>query len=191
VKAIALIPGCSVLALVTGLGFLPAHGQNAPAAPAPTPANAALAHVRNEFAFTVRAPYAKAAPLFGADAERAWAGDWNPKFLYPASPPLDVPGAVFEVKHGGHHATWVCTSFDLKTGHVQYVYVVGGALATLIDIHLTARDASSTLVEVAYERTALTPEANDHVRQMGESDRDSGREWQEQIDAYLKTASRD
>jgi len=197
-KLISLALSGGAFALVIGLTLLRAEApgpecpvQAAPSAPsgsAPSGPGATLAHVRNEFEFTVRAPYAKAAPLFGADAERAWAGDtWNPHFLFPASAPFDVPGAVFTIEHGSHHATWVCTIFDLKAGRVQYVYTMGGALATLIEIHIAPAGASSTHVQVVYERTALASEANDHVREMGESDRNSGKEWQEAIDRYLKT----
>jgi hypothetical protein len=124
-----------------------------------------------------------------ADAERAWAGDtWNPHFVFPASAPFDVPGAVFTIERGGQHETWTCTNFDLERGRVQYAYTIAGALATLIDIHLSAPDSKSTQVHVVYERTALALEANDHVRKMDESDRESSKEWQEAIDRYLKTA---
>ncbi len=41
-----------------------------------------LAHVRNSFTLTVRARYKVAAPLFGPNGERAWAGnDWDPQFI--------------------------------------------------------------------------------------------------------------
>ena len=194
---ISLVLSCGAWGLLIGLAVLQAGASSpeqrvpppsAPSEPAPAAA-AALAHVRHEFQFTVHAPFAKAAPLFGADAERSWAGDtWKPHFLFPASAPFDVPGAVFTIERGGHHATWVCTRFDLKAGRVQYVYTIGGALATLIDIHLSAPDSKSTHVHVVYERTALGAEANDHVRGMGESDQDSGKEWQEAIDRHLKAA---
>ena len=198
-KVISLVLSGGAFALLIGLAFLQTDArspegsvQGAPSAlpgAAQATPGAALAHVRNEFEFTVYAPYARVAPLFGADAERAWAGDtWSPHFLFPASAPFDVPGAVFTIEHGGHHATWVCTSFDLKAGRVQYVYLIGSALATLIDIHLSAPDSKSTHVQVIYERTALRPDANDHVRVTGESDRDSGKEWQKAIERYLKTA---
>lgn len=43
-----------------------------------------LAHVRNSFTLTVHAPYKIAAPLFGPNGERVWAGDdWDPQFIYP------------------------------------------------------------------------------------------------------------
>jgi hypothetical protein len=144
-----------------------------------------LVHVRNEFEFTVHATYKAAAPLFGADAERVWAGaEWDPHFLYP-QPARDIPGTVFTVAHGHHAATWINTAFDLDAGHVQYVYVIPGALVTLIDIHIAPRDTTTTDVHVAYERTSLAPDANDHVRHLGDSDRKSGPEWGDAINAYF------
>ena len=42
------------------------------------------AHVTNRFRFVIRAPLNRAAPLFGPEGERCWAGQgWNPEFLYP------------------------------------------------------------------------------------------------------------
>jgi len=100
----------------------------------------AVVHVENEFEFTVRAPYDKVAPLFGAHGERAWGGeDWDPRFLHP-QPAQDLEGEVFTVAHGHKSATWVNTAFDLQTGHVQYVYVLPDTQAVLIDIHLQRDD---------------------------------------------------
>jgi|HubBroStandDraft_6_1064221.scaffolds.fasta_scaffold302208_1 hypothetical protein len=48
-------------------------------------------------------------------------------------------------------------------------------LSTLIDIHLSQSDAGSTIAKVTYERTALRPEANDHVRSLGASDGKMGK----------------
>jgi len=51
---------------------LPAAAQTIVAAPAP------LLHVSTSFDLVVHASYAKTAPLFGPDGERAWAGkDWQ------------------------------------------------------------------------------------------------------------------
>ena len=58
------------------------------------------AHVSNSFSFTVNAAMHDAAPLFGPEGERVWAGDdWNPQFVFPI-PARDVEGAVFTVRHG-------------------------------------------------------------------------------------------
>jgi hypothetical protein len=144
-----------------------------------------LYHVRTEFEFTVHAPYKVAAPLFGPDGERAWASDnWNPHFLYP-QPAQDMEGAVFKISHGHRHATWINTAFDLNQGHIQYVYFIPDTMVTLIDIHLSQPDAVNTKVQVAYERTALTAAANEHVREFGDSERRSGPEWSSDIDRYL------
>ncbi len=144
-----------------------------------------LVHVRNTFELTVRAPYKVAAPLFGADAERAWGGpDWKPQFLYP-QPAEDRASAVFTVAHGHHQSVWVNTIFDLEKGNVQYVSVIDGVMVTKIDIHLAAADANSTRVNVSYERTALNAEANGHVRHFGEADHANGKEWEGAINSYL------
>ncbi|HXR17934.1 MAG TPA: hypothetical protein VN777_17200 [Terriglobales bacterium] len=144
-----------------------------------------VAHVRNEFEFTVHAPYRVAAPLFGPEGERGWAGrQWNPQFLYP-QPALDSQGAVFTIRHGHHHAYWINTSFDTEARHFQYVYFIPDTMVVLIDVHFTELDPGNTKVNVAYERTALNPAANQHVQEMGNSDREGGKEWGTAIKDYL------
>lgn len=144
-----------------------------------------VVHVRNEFEFTVHAPYRVAAPLFGPEGERAWAnGHWDPHFLYP-QPAQDTQGAVFTIRHGHHPAYWINTAFDLEARHFQYVYFIADAMVTLIDVRFSQLDPANTKVNVAYERTALNPEANEHVKEMGNSDRESGKEWGNAINGYL------
>ncbi len=92
---------------------------------------------------------------------------------------------MFSVQHGHHHAYWVNTAFDLDARHVQYVYVIPDVMATLIDVHFAEIDPGSTRVNVAYERTALNADANERVRDAGNADRNSGKEWSNAIDAYL------
>jgi hypothetical protein len=147
--------------------------------------NKPVVHVENEFEFTANGPYKTVAPLFGAFAERAWAGDhWQPQFLHPV-PARDVEGEVFTVAHGHLRSTWVNTAFDLETGHIQYVYVIPDAQAVLIDIHLTQRNPTATGVKVVYERTALNADFNDHVSEQGRKDKESGQEWESSINAAL------
>ena len=144
-----------------------------------------VVHVRNEFEFTVQAPYRIVAPLFGPEGERAWAaGHWDPHFLYPR-PAQDIQGAVFTVRHGHHHAYWINTSFDMDARHFQYVYVIPEAMVVLIDVRFSEIDPANTKVNVAYERTALNPEANEHVKELGNSDRENGKEWGTAINDYL------
>ena len=142
-------------------------------------------HVSNSFSFTVNAAMHDAAPLFGPEGERAWAGDdWNPQFVFPV-PARDVEGAVFTVRHGEHSAVWVNTLFDLEGGHMQYVYVLADLLATTIDVWLHPIDAAHTRVDVTYVRTALRPEVDEHVLALGKHDSEQGKEWADGINAYL------
>ena len=145
----------------------------------------ALTHTRVEFHFVANAPLEQAAPLFGANEERKWSPDWDPQFVYP-KPARDEQGMVFRVEHPHHTAVWVNTAFDLAAGHIQYAYVLNEAMATLIDIHLTREAAQKTGVTVVYERTALIPQANDHVQHFAEGDRKAQKEWEEAINRYLE-----
>jgi hypothetical protein len=149
-----------------------------------------VAHVSNNFTFTVNAPFREAAPLFGPEGERAWAGeDWNPQFVFPL-PARDVEGAVFTLRHGEHTAVWVNTVFDLSAGRMQYVYVLGDLLVTTIDVQLHPIDAAHTKVDVTYVRTALRAEANEHVASMGKHDVEQGKLWESDINAYLQRLGR-
>jgi hypothetical protein len=158
------------------------------AAKAQTPAVAdRVAHVSNSFSFTVPASLHDAAPLFGPEGERSWAGtEWNPQFLFPL-PGKDVAGAVFTVQHGDHRSVWVNTRFDLEAGRMQYVVVLPDLLVSTIDVALHAIDATHTRVDVTYIRTALRPEANEHVVAMGRHDREQGPDWERSIKTYLAT----
>ena len=146
--------------------------------------SAALVHTRVEFHFVANAPLEQAASLFGADEERKWAPGWDPEFLYPV-PARDQPGMVFRIEHPHHSAVWVNTAFDLENGHIQYTYVLNDAMATMIDLHLTRESSQTTGVSVVYERTALIPEANEHVRHFADGDKKAQKEWEEQINGYL------
>ena len=115
-----------------------------------------LTHTTSTFSFVVNVPLREAAPLFGPQGERVWAGDdWNPQFIFPAQA-HDVEGAVFTVRHADHNAVWVNTTFDLEDGRMQYVYVLEDLLATIIDVRLHAIDGQHTKVDVTYTRTDRT-----------------------------------
>ncbi len=142
-------------------------------------------HVTNTFRFHLAAPLPRVAPLFGPEGERCWGGShWNPQFLHP-QPAHDVEGAVFTVQKGPHKSVWVATIFDPAAGRMQYVAMIPDVVVSVIDVRLTESTASQTSVEVTYSRTALEPAANDDVRAMGESDRQSGPDWQKAIASCL------
>jgi len=142
------------------------------------------AHTHTQFTFAVHAPFEQTAPLFGANEERKWAADWDPQFIYP-QPAHDRQGMVFIVEHPGHSSVWVNTAFDLAAGHIQYTYVLNDAMATLIDIHLKRVGSDQTEVTVLYERTALTPDANQHVEHFAKGDAKAAQEWADAINGYF------
>ena len=84
-----------------------------------------------------------------------------------------------------HEAIWVNTAFDLAAGHIQYAYILDDAMATLIDIHLTRDSPQKTGVTVLYERTAVIPEANEHVQHFAKGDERAGKEWEDAINGYF------
>ncbi len=93
----------AISALIPLLTTVCVHAQETPST---------LAHTRNEFTFTVDAPFEQVVPLFGANEERKWAHDWNPQFLYP-NPARDQQGMVFKVAHGHNSSVWINTALDL------------------------------------------------------------------------------
>ena len=145
-------------------------------------------HTERIFEFTVNAPMAVAAPLFGADKERAWAPGWNPAFVWPANV-KDQRGTVFTVTRGDRKSVWITTADDPQTGLFQYAYVTPEVVATLITVKL-APHGSSTHAEVRYERTSLSIAANDRVQKMADHDGQSGPEWETEINEYLARSRR-
>ena len=143
-----------------------------------------LLRTQTAFDLTVNLPYAEAAPLFGPEGERAWAGKhWDPQFLFP-QPARDEEGAVFTIQHGPITATWVNTLFDLDARHFIYAYFMPGIMVTTIDVRFTPAK-TETRVHVVYTRTALTKDGNDHATALTANDRSAAHEWQRAIDDYL------
>jgi hypothetical protein len=146
-----------------------------------------LLRTQTAFDLVVRLPYDEAAPLFGPEGERPWAGKhWDPQFLYP-QPARDEQGAVFTIQHGPVTAVWVNTLFDLEARHFIYAYFIPGILVTSIDVRFTPTSSTSTQVHVLYTRTALTAEGNNHVATFTATDKTAAQDWQQSIDAYLAT----
>jgi hypothetical protein len=144
-----------------------------------------LLHVSNVFEFDVRESQQQVAPLFGAHRERFWAEGWDPQFVYP-QPAEDRQGSVFHVKKGSHDSTWITTIFEPEKGHIQHVYFIPEVTAVLIDIHFSPAPNSGTHVHVRYERTALSAEMNNHIREQGNKDAKSAEEWRMAIESYFR-----
>jgi hypothetical protein len=143
-------------------------------------------HTREQFEFIADAPLDVAWPLFGAVAERAWAPDWDPIFVWPAAP-TDEEGMVFKVVQGDHTAVWVNTALDRVASRIQYVYVIPDLVVTVITLRLR-QTGPATHVAVTYERTALADTAGEAVNQMAGRDKMAGPEWAQQINNHLRDA---
>lgn len=147
----------------------------------------ARAHSDEKFTFVANGPMERVAPLFGAEKERVWTPHWDPQFIYP-TPADDQEGMVFAVSHDHLRSVWVNTELDLKNGRIQYVYMIADALVTVITLRLTPQ-GKRTQVDVEYQRTALSAEADAHVQHMAEGDRNAGVEWDKRVNSYLQKAS--
>jgi hypothetical protein len=154
----------------------------------PQPAQPQNAHVVNSFTFEIAAPMKTVAPLFAPEAERRWAGDhWNPVFAYP-QPGRDIEGAVFTTKHGPFTTTWVNTIFNVDSGRMQYVAIVPDKFATVVDVQVASIAPTRTAVKVTYTRTALDPQLNARVTELGAQDKSSAPEWQHAVESALGLA---
>jgi len=170
----------AIATVITGAAAIAASALGQSAAHA-----SQLLRTQTAFDIIMRLPYTEAAPLFGPEGERPWAGKhWDPQFLYPR-PAHDEQGAVFTVQHGAATAVWVNTLFDLEASHFIYAYFIPGIMVTTIDVRFTPTNPTTTQVHVTYTRTALTLEGNDHVTKFTATDKSAAQNWQSEIDSYL------
>jgi hypothetical protein len=146
-------------------------------------------HTREQFEFVANAEVETVFPLFGAEMERVWADDWNPRFVWPGKAE-DCEGMVFRIAQGERTSTWVNTVFDREARRIQYVYVLPDVVATVITLSLTAR-RDFTHVAVRYERTSLSAKADALVVDMAKRDTVAGTEWAAQINRYLARVAPD
>ena len=170
----------NIFAIVAAAGLAaPALAQGPPTPPA------SCLHVSTSFHITVNAPYAETAPLFGPLGERGWVGGfWDPAFLHP-QPARDIEGAVFTIRREPYTEVWINTLFDQDQRHFQYVYFLPGLAVAVVDVRFTPLSAQATRVDVVFTRTATTPEGNEVVKAMSETDRQADRIWPQKIEAYL------
>lgn len=169
-----------VFALITAAGLAaPLLSQVAPAS------KEECLHVRTSFSFVVNASLAVTAPLFGPEGERAWVGKhWDPVFIHP-QPARDVEGMVFTLRRDPFNEVWVNTLFDMEGRHFQYVYMLQDLAVTVIDVRFKLLGADSTEVDVVFTRTAITPQGNEQVTAMSETDKSAPQVWKKKIDECL------
>lgn len=96
-------------------------------------------------------PAINSLPLFTPRGEERWVPGWKPHFPVPTSDDT-APGTVFETTGHGETTTWVVIGRTPE--RISYARVTPGSRAGTVTVQ--ARD---TAVEVTYDLTALSAEA--------------------------------
>jgi hypothetical protein len=104
---------------------------------------------------TVPLPAEEALPLFTARGERSWVQGWDPQFPAGESSEEDE-GTVFITIADGRPTYWVVAA--RATRSVRYARTTPGFFAGTVEVRERRSDARSTLVDVTYDLSALTPE---------------------------------
>jgi hypothetical protein len=142
----------------------------------------------------VARPPAEAFRLFTARGEQDWAAGWYPHFPAPA-PDDTEPGTVFETSAQGQPGAhgqptiWVVT--DSQPGRrISYARATSGDRAGTVTVTLSpaGRHGEASDVEVTYQLTALSAEAQPGLREFAHGYPAYLQSWQDAISAWLETA---
>ena len=143
------------------------------------------AHVERSGVVPMALPFADAFTLFNAVGERRWVAGWDPRFVHPAEPRA-AEGAVFQTgKKGLGTATWVQTGHEPSTGSASFVYVVPDHHAAMVDVGVAADGEGRSRASVRYRMTSLSFDADDFVRDFGETFEDNMAHWAEAIQRHI------
>jgi hypothetical protein len=110
---------------------------------------------RDTVTISVPLPADEAMQLFTARGERAWVEGWDPEF--PAGEPTEeVEGTVFVTTAHGRSTYWVVAARARRC--VRYARTTPGFFAGTVEVRERSSDSRSTLVDVTYDLSALTPQ---------------------------------
>jgi hypothetical protein len=137
---------------------------------------------RDTVTISVPLPADEAMPLFTARGERSWVQGWDPEF--PAGEPSEEgEGTVFVTTAERRSTYWVVAARTTRS--VRYARTTPGFFAGTVEVRVRRSDARSTLVDVTYDLSALTP---DGAAEMDEFAAGYERElsgWQDAIETAL------
>ena len=128
----------------------------------------------------------RAFPLFGADREREWSPEWDPKFVAPTSPGQSPDGAIFLLDH--HDPTpmvWVMTDYDPGERIVRYAVVRPGRAVTQLWIRVVPVSANACRADVTYRYTSLAPEGQHVVEHFIQAFPEWKHHWESHIGPVL------
>lgn len=119
----------------------------------PTPPT--RAHLRRTGRLHVAAPVGPAFELFTPLGEKLWVAGWSPEFHHPPGGE-PVAGAVFTTAGAdGLTTDWVLVDWQPERYRVRYARITPGRRAGTVEVCCEVAGASSTVVRVTYELTAL------------------------------------
>jgi hypothetical protein len=144
---------------------------------------------RGTVTITVPLPPDEAMPLFTARGERDWVEGWDPEF--PAGEPTEEDeGTVFVTTAGDRSTYWVVAA--RAPGCVRYARTTPGFFAGTVEVRERRSDRGSTLVDVTYDLSALTPQGAADLDDFAAGYEEEIGAWQVAIETALadKRASR-
>jgi len=120
-------------------------------------------------------------PLFGPVREAEWAPSWSPRFLHPPEG-AQREGVVFTTTTSKRkNRLWVLTTYDIKEGRVEYVFITPGFTANEIKIHVVPEGDRQCKATITYRHSALAPEGNEEVTKLDAH-------WADEQRAHWETA---
>lgn len=127
-------------------------------------------------------PPADAFVLFTPLGEREWVHGWEPRFPRPVEDDTE-PGTVFVTEAHGESTVWVVTARE-RPRTISYTRVTSGDRAGTVTVRLESVGEGAE-VEVAYELTALVPEAEAELARFATGYAAYLQSWENDIAAYL------
>jgi hypothetical protein len=166
-KTVLMILGCGLMLIQTA-----AAGAARPAA---------LEQRTQSFTIMLKGAVADVTPFFGPVREAEWAPTWTPRFIHPAEG-AQREGVVFTTTSAdGKERLWLLTTYDVKEGRVEYVFVVPGFTANEVKIQVLPDGERQCKATITYRHSALSPEGNKEVAKLDVH-------WAEQQRVHWETA---
>jgi len=106
----------------------------------------------------------EAIEFFTPEGERAWAEDWDPVYIHPASG-ATVEGMVFTTAAGGEETLWLLTKYEPGAGVAEYARITPASRLAVVKVRCE-EESAQTRVTVSYTITGLSAAGNGYVREM-------------------------
>ncbi len=130
----------------------------------------------------------KVFPLLCPVREADWIEDWDPLAVFTNSG-IAEQDCVFITAGQPNNAIWYITRLEPENGFVEMLKITPGVTACKLTIQLRAVPGGSE-AEVTYSHTSLGPQGDAFVASFTEEYyREFMREWEEQINYYLRHGS--